>query len=189
MPETYGEACNGCPYKQGNVHYQPPGAPLSMEGGNGRILLILQAPGVQEWRCRKPAISQSPHSAAARIRKTVEELERTRADYSITNSVQCYPGAGTSGRDKRPRKAARRACANWLKQDIECRSWNSVVVFGRIAEWSVRMIFDNRCPDYVKFLKHPSGGLSKDDLKAVLDWHLPVPGGEDDGRSVQSRER
>ena len=169
MPETYGEACTNCPYRRGNPHHQPPGAPLSMERNNGRVLLILQAPGVDEWCCRRPAISQSPHSAAARIRKSISGLGRTREDYSITNAVQCYPGRGqTSGRDKRPRKSARRACAAWLKADICCHEWDRVVVFGRIAECSVREIFGNSCPDYVKFLKHPSGGLSNCDLDAAL---------------------
>lgn len=157
MPETYGEACENCPYRRGNPHYQPPGEPLSMERNDGRVLLILQAPGVDEWSCRRPAISQSPHSAAARIRNSLVRLGRTRADYSITNAVQCYPGRRPSSRrDKPPRKSARCACAAWLKEDILCHEWDRVVVFGRIAECSVREIFGNRCPDHVTFLKHPS---------------------------------
>ena len=55
MPETYGQACTSCPYRRCSPHYQPPGTPLSMERNNGRVLLILQAPGVDEWRCRRPA--------------------------------------------------------------------------------------------------------------------------------------
>ena len=173
MPETYGEACNNCPYRRRNPHYQPPGAPLSMERNNNRVLLILQAPGVDEWSCRRPAISQSPYSAAARIRNSIERLRRTRADYSITNAVQCYPGgARTNGRDKPPRKSACCACAAWLKEDIESHDWYRVVVFGRIAERSVRMIFDNCCPDHVTFLRHPSGGLTNCDLDAALCLEL-----------------
>ena len=170
MPETYGEACENCPYRRCNPHYQPPGAPLSMERNSGRMLLVLQAPGVDEWHCRRPAISQSPHSAAARIRNSIDRLGRTRADYSITNAVQCYPGCRrTNGRDKRPRKSARRACAAWLRVDILCHTWDRVVIFGRSAECSVREIFGDCCPDHVTFLKHPSGGLPNCELDAALD--------------------
>lgn len=180
MPETYGEACTNCPYRQCSPHYQPPGAPLSMERCNhSRVLLILQAPGVDEWSCRRPAISQAPLSVAARIRNSLCRIGRVRENYSITNAVQCYPGRSqTSGRDKPPRKSARRACADWLKKDITCHDWDRVVVFGSVAKRSVCEIFGNRCPDHVTFLRHPSGGLTNCDLDAALLLCPPVPSDE-----------
>jgi len=170
VPTNYTERCNGCPYRQGNAQYQAPGAPLSMEGGGAaRALLVLQAPGVEEWAARRPAISQCAHSAAARLRNSMTRIGRTRADYGITNAVQCYPGRSADGRrDKRPWKAARRACAVWLRDDIEMRNWDRVVVFGRVAECSVRMILSPDQLDAAVFRRHPSGGLTNDDLDAAL---------------------
>ena len=168
MPTTYGRPCENCPYRAGNRRYQGPGTPLSMER-NGDVLLVCQAPGIEEWEVTQPLISPSPHSAAARVRNSMGRVQKRRVHFSITNVVQCFPGKGRSGRDKRPRKAARECCAVWLEQDIRRCNWEKIVVFGRVAECSVRAIFgEEGCPDNIVFVKHPSGGLTNEDLDAAL---------------------
>ncbi len=170
MPDIYGTPCEACPYRAGNRHYQRPGAPLSMERNDGATLLIFQAPGIQEWEQRQPLISDSPRSAAARVRNSLTRVGRERADFSITNTVQCYPGASArTGRDQRPRKAAHECCSAWLLQDIEQHNWEKIVVFGAVAKAAVRSLFgDDGCPGNVVFVKHPSGGLTNEDLDDAL---------------------
>lgn len=139
-----------------------------MEANGDRALIVLQAPGVDEWRDRRPAISGGVRSAAARLRNSMRRIGRTRSDYSITNAVQCYPGRLASGRDRKPSMAARRACIAWLRNDITMRAWRRILVFGQVAKSSVQEIMNDPCPDNVIFLKHPCGGLRNEDLDAAM---------------------
>ena len=148
MPCTFKGYCNGCPYRNA-PHLLPTERrlPLSMEHNPGTTaLLIFLAPGINEWRKGQPICSESSHSAAAKIRNSLRRINVTRGinlsryNFSITNSVQCYPGTNRKGRDKPPTEATRRQCANWLKNDIDSRRWRRIVVFGQIAEKSVRYL-------------------------------------------------
>ena len=149
--------------------------PLSMEHNSDDVLLIFQAPGCEEWRNRQPLWSRVRRSAAVRICKSLKRIKKSRHDFSITNAVQCYPGKGST-RDKKPDHVAQGQCANWLKKDIESRCWNKIVVFGQIAELSVRCLGYGRNPRF-RFVPHPSSTnkkkrLSDKDLDAVLCWAL-----------------
>ena len=173
MPCTFKGYCNGCPYRNA-PHLLPTERrlPLSMEHNPGTTaLLIFLAPGINEWRKGRPICSESSHSAAARIRNSLSHINASRCDFSITNAVQCYPDAGGDGHDNPPKPAAQRQCANWLKCDIVSHPWRRIVVFGAIAEVSVRWL-GYGCDPRFRFIRHPSGGLSNDILNANLRWAL-----------------
>ena len=172
MPATFGTHCNGCPYRGQTCHL-----PLSMEVNATRALLIFQAPGEQEWRRRRPVISENPYSAAARLRNSLRRIGACRCDFSITNAVQCYPGKCSNGQDESPRAQAKRSCAQWLRADIEAYRWRRVVVFGAIAKKSVIDLgYEENNPRF-RFERHPSSRrrnrrLLNCDLDAALRWAL-----------------
>lgn len=163
MPNSFENHCKNCPYNPANGYAESPGqrlpAPLLMEANSTDTLLIFQAPGADEWTERKPICSKNPKSAAARIRNSLERLKKSRTDFSITNSTQCYPGKRSSIRDKPPLKLARKCCSNWLKQDIEKFPFSRIIVFGAKAKSSITELGYASDPRFL-FLRHPSGGLS-----------------------------
>lgn len=171
MPTTFNNHCQICPYNPVNGHSDTPKnrspAPLFMEANSPHALLIFQAPGGDEWAARKPICSANPNSAAARIRNSLVRIDKSRTDFSITNSTQCYPGKGNSIRDKAPLTSARKCCVNWLKQDIEAFAFSRIIVFGAKAKSSVSELGYTSDPRFL-FLRHPSGGLGN----AVLDEAL-----------------
>lgn len=171
MPSNFDGHCKSCPYNPKNGHATPsnaePTAPLLMEANSKRALLIFQAPGLDEWIARKPIFSNNSRSAAARIRASLARLGKTRIDFSITNSTQCYAGKGNFGRDKSPLTSARKCCSNWLKQDIEACAFSRVIVFGSPAKKSVTELGYASDPRFM-FVRHPSGGLSNVVLDHVL---------------------
>lgn len=165
MPTDYGVHCNDCPYKKIPVNAEE--KPLSMENNSSDVLLIFQAPGESEWKKKAPICSENSNSAAARIRNSLSRLGKSRSNFNITNATQCYPGKLTSGRDKKPVKAARRKCADWLKADIESFQFRKIIVFGSLAKETITSLgygTDNR----FVFLSHPSGGLRNNDLDSAL---------------------
>lgn len=179
MPTEYGCHCTGCPYLNADhleSHFQKMRmTPLSMEENDADVLLIFQAPGVDEWTTGKPVISTKNGSAGVRLKLAFHRANRTRQDYNITNTVQCFPGkksqVGISKpRDLAPSAAARRYCAEWLRQDIEARRYNRIVVFGTPAANAVRKLGFEKDSRF-RFVKHPSGRLKNIDLDEALGSH------------------
>jgi len=177
MPTQYGCHCNGCPYLNAD-HLQPHfqnmrSAPLSMEENDADVLLIFQAPGVNEWAKGKPVISTKHGSAGVRLNAAFRRVNRTRQNFNITNTVQCFPGkksaVGVSNpRDLAPKAAAQRHCAEWLRQDIEAHKYTRIVVFGTPAAKAVRKL--GFTDSKFKFIYHPAGGLKNVDLDEALDF-------------------
>lgn len=176
MPLTYGEHCENCPYRNAahldESNLKSRQSPLSMEDNGSDVLLILQAPGLKEWEEGKPVHSTDPRSAGGRLTKAFEELSRTRGDYDITNTVQCFPGKESAektgrSRDKKPDTKAINCCINWLSLDIGAREYKKIVVFGREAEKAVRDLGFGQDSRF-KFCKHPTGGLKESDLVSCL---------------------
>jgi uracil-DNA glycosylase family 4 len=144
-----------------------------MEDNKGSILLIFQAPGINEWTNGRPVSSPESRSAGMRLEAAFAHCGTTRASYNITNAVQCFPGkqenprGGKCARDKAPLAAARRHCADWLREDLNAHRYKRVVVFGSLARKTVKEL---DCVEKTRFIfkKHPSGGLSNDDLYEAL---------------------
>lgn len=114
-----------------------------------------------------PVCSEEARSTAARIRNSLLRINKLRADFDITNAVQCFPGKASSGRDKKPSEVARRKCEKWLQSDIDNSSYTKIVVFGAVAKKSVRSVISSSSIPVV-FIAHPSGGLKNVDLDAAL---------------------
>ena len=119
-------------------------------------------------------ISKKGGSAAGRIRKSLANIEKSREDFSITNAIQCYPGKSSDkNRDNKPREQARKACAKRLKLDIESHKWCRIIVFGRVAEKSVKCLGYGEDKRFC-FITHPTGGLKKKCLKKALRWAYSI---------------
>lgn len=176
MPQDYTSDCWGCTFK--NAGHLPDdiifirSRPLSMEDNAASILLIFQTPGLDEWETGRPISSTNPRSAGARLRKAFERLGTSRANYNITNAVQCFPGKKPQTNDKRPRDnkppaEVIRRCSHWLRQDIEAREYERIVVFGDPAKKAVQAHNYGEDPRF-RFVRHPSSGLFNAELDAAL---------------------
>lgn len=176
MPADFINHCQGCPY-EGAKHLGERLSdcsvrPLSMEDNRASVLLIFQSPGVEEWRVKRPLASLNKRSAAMRLQRAFVKTHVTRQHFNITNAVQCYQGKAPPIKGKRPRdnqlrETAIKRCAHWLKLDIENHKYARIVVFGSVAERSVRAL--NCFPEEkVTYLYHPSSRLSNEKLFAAL---------------------
>ena len=178
MPTNYIH-CNNCPYVQQqhlqNTNFQIPNpSPLSLDlGNNANTLLIFQAPGVDEWlgntcsQIRIPIDSKNPHSAAARMKKSMNRKGAVRGDYDITEAVQCFPGKTSSGRDRKPSAQSIRCCLRHLVNDLSQKQYVDIVAFGVIAfemaQEAVNIVNSNSQIKLIqptpRFVKHPNGGI------------------------------
>jgi uracil-DNA glycosylase family 4 len=172
MPTGYGSYCNGCPYACGK-HLAPHesamrASPLSMEENGGRMLLVFQSPGIEEWSTGHPVSGRSRGSVGARLEAAFTDVGKSRRDFNITNSVKCFPGKRLVEDKKRPRDQAitakaRRHCADWLQLDMESAEYERIVVFGAVAKRTIQdLSLSTALP--IRYLIHPSAGL----LDAVL---------------------
>jgi uracil-DNA glycosylase family 4 len=143
-----------------------------MEDNNGAILLVFQAPGVDKWSNGRPVSSKAPNSAGGKLEAAFAHCGKARGSYNITNAVQCFPGkqevkVGKRPRDKAPSVAARRLCANWLRQDINAHKYKKIVVFGSPARDTVLELGYRDDKRFV-FVTHPTGGLSNAKLREAV---------------------
>lgn len=96
MPDCYELHCLGCPY-HGAAHLpeefrQVRSTPRSMENNAAPVLLIFQAPSVDEWVEGKPVVSTLPSSAGLRLEAAFQQVGKTGQNFNITNTVQCFLG-------------------------------------------------------------------------------------------------
>jgi len=143
-----------------------------MEDHGASVLLIFQAPGVDEWTSGKPVSSVNSRSAASRLASAFGLAGKIRTDFNITNTVQCFPGKKDSYGDRKPRDKAppakvRQHCSEWLRQDIETFQYKRVIVFGAHAHKAVRALGYQNDPRFC-FVRHPTGGLSTEDISQTL---------------------
>lgn len=184
MPNNYNH-CSNCPYiHQGHLvqqHYAIPSVPLSIDyGNNADVLLIFQAPGLDEWigntlsKRRIPIDSNNSHSAAARIRNSMRRKGASRNNYDITEAVQCFPGRNSNGRDKKPSTTSMRCCLRHLVNDLSQKQYAQIIAFGHIAYQmatdAVNIINTNLkiglTQPAPKYAPHPSGGVTNSTLDA-----------------------
>lgn len=163
MPSSFVEHCLACPYRNGN---QLPediqrirSVPLSLESHGSKVLLVFQAPGIEEWKSGRPISSVKPQSAGGKLEAAFKILGKTRQNYDITNVVQCFPGKkkpkwNKAPRDNPPPKTVRTCCSKWLKEDIAKNGYERVVVFGRHAEKAIIELGD--VDSRFDFVSHPT---------------------------------
>ena len=167
MANYNSEFCKGCPYCPPKAEQCSVPRPLSKESNNANTLLIFQAPGAKEWAVGRPLINEDARSAGGRLKKAWSNKKKCRKDFDITNAVQCYPGKRkNSNRDARPLMAAQLHCQQWLAKDIKEREYLKIIVFGSLARKTIDRL--NLRDDRFVFLKHPSGGLSNEDLENAI---------------------
>lgn len=164
MPIDYQIHCHDCPYR--DARHLPPETrqirrrPLSLEVNNANVLLVFQAPGIEEWKSGKPISNSKPNSAGAKLASAFKSIGKSRTHYDITNLVQCFPGkkASTSlqnPRDNLPLMSAQRACSRWLLDDIASHNYERIVVYGAPAREAVRRLGLMGDPKFV-FVPHPT---------------------------------
>ena len=158
--------CKKCPYS-GAAHMNNQGKPLRLENNNSKILLVFQAPGIEEWKQRKPIISKKRNSASSRMENAFKRKCKNRQDYDITEAVQCYPGYGNN-RDKKPSKKAVECCKEHLKRDIINGKYEKIIAFGRIAQESVSEIVKGVASIEIVNKRHPCGGVTNNELDKEL---------------------
>lgn len=177
MPDRFGEHCTGCPYLQcSHLERQEREirkTPLSMEDNGADILLIFQSPGINEWNTGKPIASTNKRSAAYRMKQAFKFAGKTRSQFNITNAVQCFPGKSkddgfSAPRDNRLPASVVKHCVQWLRRDIEAYPYKRIVVFGDPAKRAVMKLLKYEESDRIRFLKHPTGGISICDIAKVI---------------------
>ena len=167
MNDKYYDECKDCPYfKQ---HYLQPNdqiingfIPLEMEFNNSDILLIFQAPGINEWQKGDTIVPTHVKGGTAGIRilNSWDRKKKVRSDFDIVESVRCYPGKRQNGRDKKPRKKAKKCCSKILEREISNGNYSKIIAFGMIAQEMLKEIsIKNKCT--IINAIHPNGGISK----------------------------
>ena len=172
MPSFDSSYCRRCPYRNQahlptELRQNRETIPLDVEDNGSDILLVAQAPGVEEWILGKPlqpTVKQGG-TAGSRIAQSWERKQKERTSFNITNAVQCFPGKGNP-RDEVPAPEALSACAGWLRDAMRAREYRKVIVFGKVAAQVVGIIvaLENLSCE-VQYADHPSGGT----LTAALD--------------------
>ena len=136
--------------------------PIELEKNESDILLIFQAPGIEEWKVGK-AIQPTKKpggTAGRRIELSWKRKGKVRADFDIINTVQCFPG-NNGGRDLSPNILSICSCQNRLREVIKNNKYDKIITFGKIAK---NIIENLNTPSTIINSKHPTGGLKNSDL-------------------------
>lgn len=118
--------------------------PLMLEDNNSDILLVFEAPGIDEWSNHRPLSSNRPGSAAVAFGRALEATKKKRIDYDITEAVACCPGTSTGKTNKKiPSEVilASSFCKQYLMLDILRKNYVRIVCFGSIAYSSVLSVY------------------------------------------------
>ena len=124
--------------------------PLMLENNNSDILLVFEAPGIDEWSKRQPIISKRGFSAARKFDDALKTAGKARVNYDITEAVLCFPGKSTAGVNQKIQEEVETAatyCQQYLQQDILNNNYRKIICFGEIAYSSVLKIYPSICAD------------------------------------------
>lgn len=159
--------CTGCPYKGGNSLLRQC-VPIKIEDNGSDILLIFQAPGINELINGKAVQPTTVvgGSAGKRILNSWNRTGKSRVDFDIVEAVRCYPGANKQGRDKKPVKAAKQYCLKSLEREINQKQYSKIIAFGIIAQKMVKSISRKYACQIID-ATHPNGGCSNNDLDGL----------------------
>ena len=139
---------------------------------SSNTLIVLQAPGEDEWKVRRPlqATVKIGGTAGSRIELSWSRKGKTRTDYDITNSVQCFPGKDLQGGDLKPSNITIDYCFEWLKEDIKNGNYIKIIGFGKIANKQIekaRVALNIGSNVQIVQRKHPNGRLSNLELDST----------------------
>lgn len=168
--------CESCPYYNKehllNTDYYDIGEPLELENNNSRILLVFEAPGIEEWRSCAPLqpVNMQGGSAGIRLEASWTRMNKQRDNFDITNTVQCFPGKMSDKRVNDPVPMAVERCNVILRNDILNGNYEKVIAFGKFAQNSVSQIRDELGLnfDYIQFT-HPNGGVRNEEIDSLWE--------------------
>ena len=169
----YNEHCKGCPYadqqhldqEARTIRRDPP---VEAEVNESEVLVVALAPGVDEWRHGRPLMPciRRGGTAGSRVLQSWKRARKDRSDFDISEAVQCYPGRGDSGRDKRPAKGAVANCLGRLRATLVRGNYRKVIALGELAFESLQQA-NAGLGLAVEKGPHPTSGASRDELDAL----------------------
>lgn len=150
MPKNYTN-CSECPFNYTQKEKSKISAnamktlelPLEKEDNGSEVLLVFEAPGFFEWRNRKPVFDSRDdgmnNSAGAMFAKALENNNKLRDSYDITEAVQCFPGSQAKKKQTEIDLASLYCITN-LYNDLINPNYKKIVCFGEVASRSIRVI-------------------------------------------------
>lgn len=148
----YAECSNKCPYNKCSINPSKNHAYILNKKNNGplnlfskntsnRILLVFEAPGIDEWRKEEPISSKREGSAAVKFNNELKN--KNKEDYDIAEAVRCFPGTSTktdNQKDSKELKKAAECCQKYLERALKAKSYTKIVCFGEVAKDSVSSV-------------------------------------------------
>lgn len=134
---------NTCALKSKNIKYiwsKKNKGPLVLENNRSQILLVFEAPGIDEWSKRQPIISNRVYSAGRKFNEALKRAGKARTNYDITEAVLCFPGKSSTGKNQKIQtevKSAAKYCITFLINDIVTHNYGKIICFGNVAYESV----------------------------------------------------
>jgi uracil-DNA glycosylase family 4 len=117
-----------------------------LEDNGSNILLIFEAPGIDEWSKSKPVCSKRMGSAAVKFVNALVSCGKKLTDYDIAEALYCFPGKSSKGTGQKIQKEVilgSKCCQKYLELEILSKNYKKIVCFGKIAQESVSRIFNN----------------------------------------------
>lgn len=116
-------SCTKCPLHKGDDKVDSPHV-FGRGNVNAQMMVVGQNPGYNETVKKKPFIG----AAGKRFDKFLQEIELTRRDIYISNTVKCY-----TPNNRGPTSEEVGACKDFLKQELETVQPKIVVALGNYA--------------------------------------------------------
>ncbi len=175
IPAPYDTHCERCPYYN-QIHLansphitERSEPPIGLEDNSSDILLVFQSPGKEEWKKGEPLqpIKNQGGTAGCRIKRSWERKGKIRANFDIVNSVQCFQGKNSTGRDAKLNTMAICYCSNRLLTILQRKNYAKVITFGKNAQQVLSSIISQLSPQPTP-INHPHPTSSKSS-NATLD--------------------
>lgn len=143
-----------CPYKKCSVnpsqnhtyiHSKRNSGPLELYSQipTNDILLIFEAPGIDEWSKGEPICSKRIGSAGHKFNAELRAQGKIKSNYDIVEAVRCFPGTSTKTTHQKndaELESAATYCEKYLRDIILSKNYKKIVCFGKIAKKSVQSI-------------------------------------------------
>ena len=99
-----------------------------------RVMLVGQAPGVEEIESRRPFSGDAGRRLFRWLKRAGWEEEEFRSSVTISAVTRCFPGRNPKGDgDRVPSAAERKLCARWLEGELSLVSPEMVIPVGSLA--------------------------------------------------------
>jgi len=172
---SYDINCLNCPYNHqkhlidGSFQSSRSNPPVVLENNGSDVLLVFLAPGNKEWEVGKAIqpTKKTGGSAGVRVENSWKRKGKSRTDFNIINTVQCFPG-NNGDRDLEPNTKAISSCSNRLEVIIKSSEYCKILAFGEVAQQIIFKLLGSK--DYEKrviAMRHPNGGVKNKDLDGL----------------------